>query len=223
MRGVQADRELIKCIERQGLRKIHAIILEELWSREWVESKRLLAVTNQAEYARRIRELRDEYGFDIVPKKIKGIQNYRLESRKPRFQGRKRQYLTATEKKKVILRDGITCAICGYEPSNGKANGNLQYDHKIPFKERMGETSVDNTQILCVQCNVIKRRACQKCNTEDCTGCPYAYPEQVETIHIVSLSKDSSKKLYNLAEESETTVSKIIEEIISKMPDHRER
>ncbi|MCC5628031.1 HNH endonuclease [Nostoc sphaeroides CHAB 2801] len=58
--------------------------------------------------------------------------------------------LTEEEKEQVKERDSYACLCCGV-----KAEGKLQIDHIKPFSMG-GETSVENSQTLCVICNRCK-------------------------------------------------------------------
>ncbi|MEH1919342.1 DEAD/DEAH box helicase family protein [Nostoc sp.] len=60
--------------------------------------------------------------------------------------------LTEEEKEQVKERDGYACLCCGV-----KAEGKLQIDHIKPFSMG-GETSIKNSQTLCVICNRCKGR-----------------------------------------------------------------
>ena len=107
--------ELKELIQKLGLSGTHAKILSELWKQDWVTSDRLLEITGQQEFARRVRELRSEWGFSIESSVIKDAGwSYRLLSKKPMFEKRRRKYLNDREKERVIERDGPECSICGF-------------------------------------------------------------------------------------------------------------
>jgi len=141
------------------------IILDMLWSKEWVEGIDIFRAVQQTYYDRRIRELR-ESGWQIETSGTK----YRLVSRK-KLPGNEREYPSAEQKRQVLERDKGVCQICG------TADDHIQFDHKVP-QERRGKTVVENLQLLCRTCNVEKRGVCKRCQLTTCDGCPYAYPEQ---------------------------------------------
>jgi hypothetical protein len=63
------------------LRGVYGKIITKLWSGKWATSSSLLKLTGQKYFDRRIRELRDEYGFDIESKNVFGEWSYRLVSK----------------------------------------------------------------------------------------------------------------------------------------------
>lgn len=203
-----------------NLRGVYKKILVELWTMDWVKSSHLLSVTEQKYFDRRIRELRDEFGFDIESKHIGGEWSYRLKSKSPRFSKRRRKYPNSKERENLIKRDGVKCNICGYMPPSEEIKGFLQYDHRKPFNVRNGLTSLENLQLLCSQCNVIKRRACQVCNKETCDNCPYAYPEKFGAIYLITFSKNEKEMLEKDAENVGLNVEEYIKRIVG---DHKKQ
>ncbi|MDD2717723.1 MAG: DEAD/DEAH box helicase family protein [Candidatus Wallbacteria bacterium] len=61
--------------------------------------------------------------------------------------------LTEQDKEKVLMRDGYKCLCCGAEKSR---QCRLQVDHIRPFRIS-GDTSFENSQTLCRECNAIKK------------------------------------------------------------------
>jgi hypothetical protein len=164
-------------------------ILEILWSMEWVEGAEIFRAVGQTYYDRRIRELR-ESGWQIEWQSGK----YKLISRE-KLTGNERVYPSAKQKKEIFARDMGKCQICGI------ADLTIQYDHKIPF-ERLGETIVENLQLLCRACNVEKRGACRHCELPTCDGCPYAYPELFAARLVLSLDRDTAALLKTESQET---------------------
>lgn len=202
------------------LRGVYKKILAELWPLRWVKSSRLLDLTGQKYFDRRIRELRDEFGFDIESKHQEGEWSYRLKSHTPRFPKRRRKYPTPKDRKALVERDGSRCNICGFKPPNERISGFLQYDHRVPFNERQGSTTLENLQLLCSRCNVIKRRACQVCTLKTCENCAYAYPEKFGSVHLIALSKEARTKYRDIARKKGVKVEDVIKQIIEE---HEER
>ena len=196
------------------IKGVYRKILTALWTGKWVSSNKLLSLTKQKYFDRRIRELRDEYGFDIESKHMSGGWSYCLKSKKPRFKKRRRQYFTKKQKEEVIKRDGLKCNICGFVPANGHEG--LQFDHRIPFKERQGPTTLDNLQILCAQCNIIKRRACQQCTKKSCKSCVYAYPEQLNTTYLITLSPKTQRRYDALAKSKHRNLKQLLTDAIEQ-------
>ncbi len=56
-------------------------------------------------------------------------------------------------KVQVLMRDGNRCRLCGIECNDGLHN--IQFDHIIPWSKG-GETTLDNLQVLCHDCNLAK-------------------------------------------------------------------
>ena len=156
------------------------LILERLFSQKtegndgWVTSSELLELTNQKYFDRRTRELRDETGCDLETGRFGGESAYRLNSLNL-ADVNTRLYLTATQKKALLHESGNKCAVCGTDADGDVSR--LQADHKIPLIRR-GDHNPLNWQILCLTCNVGKRRACESCAL-DCQTCPWAFPESV--------------------------------------------
>lgn len=73
--------------------------------------------------------------------------NFLLQSTPARlaYQSNDRVSIPSKVKQIVMTRDGGACVACG-------SDGNLQYDHIIPVS-RGGNSTADNLQILCSQCN----------------------------------------------------------------------
>lgn len=55
---------------------------------------------------------------------------------------------------KVLKRDNFTCIQCGASPAKEK-NIELHVDHVVPWSKD-GETTIDNLQTLCLNCNIGK-------------------------------------------------------------------
>jgi 5-methylcytosine-specific restriction endonuclease McrA len=107
------------------------------------------------EYARRIRELRDDEGMQIQSCKdrrdLKPNQ-YILVSleRAPRFTHK----IDKTTRARILERNGMTCAMCGIgagdpDPYKVGRTIRLQVDHVNPD----GPTTDENLRVLCSNCN----------------------------------------------------------------------
>lgn len=151
--------------------KAHQKILDLLASQEWVPTEKILEKTGQSNYARRIRELRDEDGWNIVTRRGAKAA-YRLESLEKGV-GHKRDYIGNKKRQQVFNRDGFVCQICKVPTSNP------QPDHKIPII-KSGTDDISNLQTTCSKCNILKKRACGVCTLSECQGCPWAFPELLE-------------------------------------------
>ena len=60
---------------------------------------------------------------------------------------------SARLKVQVLMRDGNRCRLCGVECNDGLHN--IHFDHIVPWSKG-GETTLDNLQVLCSDCNLAK-------------------------------------------------------------------
>ena len=60
---------------------------------------------------------------------------------------------SARLKVQVLMRDGNRCRLCGVECNDGLHN--IHFDHIIPWS-KVGETTLENLQVLCNDCNLAK-------------------------------------------------------------------
>ena len=56
-------------------------------------------------------------------------------------------------KVQVLMRDGNRCRLCGIECNDGLHN--IHFDHIVPWSKG-GETTLENLQVLCNDCNSAK-------------------------------------------------------------------
>lgn len=176
-------------------------VLKMLWDGKWVLGDDILKAVGQSYYDRRIRELRDEDGWDIETGWLENIKDirrpaYRLRSHY-RGQGIQRPNISAVEKRFILERDKYTCQICGSDLHDGQ--NNPQIDHKIPLL-RSGPSLTANYQAICSNCNVIKRGICKKCTLPTCDNCYLAYPEKGANNMLVNLTQAESRHLTGVAE-----------------------
>ena len=177
-----------------NLSSVKSLILETLWMagdqfpRNWVKSERLLALTKQKYFDRRIRELNDELGCDIETQYQDG-HAYRLRSALLKRKN-PRHYLTASQKKLLFKNSGYRCQVCNKVFVAGVKG--LQADHKIPLI-RGGSQEEGNWQALCNSCNVTKRSVCAGWAL-DCQQCPLAFPETLGTLVVVRIPKTLADK-----------------------------
>ncbi|PZS04628.1 MAG: HNH endonuclease [Candidatus Chloroheliales bacterium] len=123
-----------------------------------VTSEQLREIAGVSEWARRLRELRDELGYRILSHNDKASLRpgeYILESAEP---------VTATERAigssqraRILSRDGFTCQICGAtqgdpDPTNPERRLRLHVDHIQPISGG-GTNEDDNLRTLCSACN----------------------------------------------------------------------
>lgn len=94
-----------------------------------------------------IRNLRQQYGYDIENKRK---QWYKLKSLDKKPILGKRGYISKKMRYLVFERDNFICRACGRSPE--KDGVTLSPDHIVPV-EWGGETTLENLQSLCRECN----------------------------------------------------------------------
>ncbi len=118
-----------------------------------------------SEWARRVRELRDEFGYEIkshkeMPGELKPGE-YLLENPKPNPKAKERK-ISKDQYFRVLNRDGHCCLSCGRKPGDKHpTNANklikLVIDHVYPIsdaeKYNVDPYSDGNLQTLCDFCN----------------------------------------------------------------------
>ncbi len=137
------------------------LILEFLLSRvgSVVESKELQEASGwKAEWARRLRELRDEEGYQILSHKDRSDLKpgqYLLETvnRKPSFH----REISKETRALVLERNGYTCQMCGLaagdpDPFHPARTVRLSIGHIID-KSKGGDDSPGNLRAICTNCN----------------------------------------------------------------------
>ncbi len=199
----------------------HARILTVLWPGEWITIEQIMAENKgQSDTPRRIRELKKEFGFEIKQEGTGKRSKYCLGSHK--YTGeRRRKYLSKHERELLVKCEGLECNICGKTAC--KVIGNLQIDHRIPF-ERNGPSTLENSQLLCVECNVMKKRICEHCHKNNCENCAYAYPERYKNSFLLNLSPDLKSKCDKIAYEKNISLDSFIEYLISeKLEDYNKK
>ena len=158
------------------LNEVRYKIIKELWGKDsddfpkpWVSAKKLTEITEQKNADRRVRTLRDELGCDIESGYYNSQYCYRLASD---FKAKTniRKDVTVKERDEVLKKHFYKCIVCK-NPGTKK----LQIDHKVPLI-RKGTNEIENLQVLCSHCNIIKRNSCSGCK-DDCKGCALAFPE----------------------------------------------
>lgn len=110
------------------------------------------------EWARRVRELRNEDGYQILSHKDRSNlkpNQYLLETDKrvPAFS----RNISKETRARVLDRNGYTCQMCGMgagdpDPFNRSRSVRLTMGH-IVDKSKGGEDSADNLQAVCTNCN----------------------------------------------------------------------
>jgi hypothetical protein len=121
-------------------------------------TKRLRKVGGISEYARRIRELRDEEGYQIkshIDRADLKPGEYILETteRKPVIA----RMISPQLRNEILERNGFTCQLCGAgpgdpDPFNPNRKVRLHVDHVKPISQG-GTDDKDNLRVLCSACN----------------------------------------------------------------------
>lgn len=121
-------------------------------------TEQIRKVAGISEYARRIRELRDEEGFQIrthVDRADLKPGQYILETleQKPVIS----RTISPQLRNVILERNGFTCQLCGAgpgdtDPFNPNRKVRLHIDHIIPISQG-GSNNEDNLRVLCSACN----------------------------------------------------------------------
>lgn len=124
-----------------------------------LESKEIQAASGGAvEWARRVRELRNEQGYQILSHKDRSDLKpgqYLLETnkRQPAFA----RNISKETRARVLERNGYTCQMCGIgagdtDPFNPVRTIQLTMGHIID-KSKGGDDTLDNLRAVCTNCN----------------------------------------------------------------------
>lgn len=171
----------------------------------------------KANYARRIRKLIHEYGWDIERRRGTSGANddwYTRTSERATRPQRIRREVSPVLRKLIYQRDRYTCRVC-HRALEGHASLQPQCDHKVPA-ERGGASDSCNLQTLCTECNLKKRQACKHCALSSCEGCPLAYPELFATRYVVLLSESAERSLNALARTNSTSAQVTLQQIVEE-------
>jgi hypothetical protein len=161
-----------------------------------VSNEKLIKVSGQHNYARRVRELRAE-GWDIVYSA--SSTGYILRSTDKTSKNAD-AYINFKLRQKVLERDQYTCQLCGHKANEKYADGEsvkLEVDHILPLKQG-GKTVEENLWTLCSRCNAGKKSLLD-------------YPETVKNrIISVNLPDDIREKLSELSLKRGETINSLI-------------
>ncbi|MCP9471534.1 MAG: HNH endonuclease [Nitrospira sp.] len=123
-----------------------------------VTTQKIRSVGGISEYARRIRELRDEEGYQIkshVDRADLKPGQYILETleRKPVIA----RAISPQLRNEILERNGFTCQLCGAgagdpDPFNPNRKVRLHVDHIKPISQG-GTDDKENLRVLCSACN----------------------------------------------------------------------
>ena len=113
---------------------------------------------NASEWARRVRELRNEEGWQILSHKDRshlrpGQYLFETTKRVPAF----KRGISKETRSRVLERNGFTCQMCGVaagdvDPFNANRTIRLTMGH-IVDKSKGGSDTMDNLRALCTNCN----------------------------------------------------------------------
>lgn len=167
-----------------------------------VGNEKLIEVSGQHNYARRIRELRAE-GWDIVYSP--SPMGYTLRSLEKN--GKTTDvYINLKLRQKILERDQYICQLCGHKGGEKYDDGQvvrLEVDHIKPLKQG-GKTTEENLWTLCSRCNAGKKSL-------------FDYPETIKNnILSVNLSEGTRKKLSELSLKTGRTVNDLVIEAIDR-------
>lgn len=165
-----------------------------------VTNEKLIQVSGQHNYARRVRELRAE-GWDIVYSA--SPSGYILRSTEKKSKSAD-EYINLKLRQKILERDQYACQLCGHKGNEPYADGEivrLEVDHIIPLKQG-GKTVEENLWTLCSRCNAGKKSLLD-------------YPETVKNkIISLNLPDDLRAQLGDLSLKRGETINQVLLQII---------
>jgi 5-methylcytosine-specific restriction endonuclease McrA len=112
----------------------------------------------KSNYARRLRKIVSEYGWDIESRRQSDGANddwYIRRSDGPVRPQRIRREVPKEKREKIYKRDGYVCRICRSTTDRDRGDLVPTCDHKIPA-DRGGSPAAENLQTLCTRCNLKK-------------------------------------------------------------------
>ena len=169
---------------------------------ELVTNAKLIEVSGQHNYARRLRELRAE-GWDVVYSQSPMGYVLRSTTKKDKDTD---VYINLKLRQKVLERDRYTCQLCGYKAGETYPDGEpvrLEVDHIKPLKQG-GKTVEENLWTLCSRCNAGKKSLLD-------------YPETIKNkILSVNLTEEARKILSELSLKTGRTVNDLVVEAIDR-------
>lgn len=151
-------------------------------------------------YARRIRKIVSEYGWDIERRRGTNGANddwYTRKSDGPVKIAFLRREVIPSARVQIYKRDGWVCQACHTDVSLSQDLTRAQCDHKIPA-ERGGPSISSNLMTLCLRCNLKKRQTCKHCTLPSCDACPLAFPENFDDQIVMRVSKEVGRRLRDL-------------------------
>lgn len=172
----------------------------------------------KSNYARRIRKIVSEYGWDIRTERGADGANddwYTRYSDGPIRPQRIRYEVPKDTRKAVYARDRWKCGLCGVAVDESSPVARPQCDHKIP-SDRGGSSRKDNLQTLCTRCNLKKRQECASCVLSTCQGCPYAYPESFGGTFVLTLDRAAAQRIEAAALDAGVSAHALIESIVRR-------
>lgn len=200
----------------EKLSSVKKLILHLLENGTWVSSKQLLKETNQKYFDRRIRELRDELGYDIETSFIDGEPHYRLRSNERR-EIKARTYLSSSQKRIFLEKNEKVCALC---KKTGVVGKDLFFDHRRPLIKN-GSGNIENFQLLCSDCNNQKRSLCKNC-VYNCNNCYFAFPEKFPKPVFVRAEKlENLDILISEAKSRNLSIEEYLVALLNKIIDYK--
>jgi predicted restriction endonuclease len=126
-----------------------------------IDTHELKEVGGISEYARRIRELRDLEGMQILTHKDRhdlkpGQYILVSQERLPKLSSA----ISPQLRSEILERNGYTCQLCGAgpgdrDPFNPKRKVRLHIDHILPLSQG-GSDKPENLRVLCSTCNQVR-------------------------------------------------------------------
>ncbi|MFI5494397.1 HNH endonuclease [Actinoplanes sp. NPDC051859] len=186
-----------------------------------IHRSQIEAAYRRSNYARRIRKIVSEYGWDIERRRGSNGANddwYVRRSDGPIRPQQIRYEVPRAVRLKVYERDRWVCALCHGSVDVDRAADKPQCDHKVPA-ERGGGSDLANLQTLCVRCNLKKRQSCKTCTLTECRGCPLAFPEEHHDFFVVQLSAKAAGMVRDRSNQTGVAPEAFIARVLEELPD----
>ena len=188
---------------------------------QWVRADELARRYGNREYARRLRKVKHEYGWDIDTERRGSGANDDWVIRRSDGPVRPQHHRKEVPKAKrltIYARDGSTCQLCGSYVGEGQDVDQPTVDHKIP-QQRGGPTTDANLQTVCTRCNQKKRSECKNCRKQSCFDCPWAFPEKFVGRLVLNLSERATAALRAESRQTGQPEPVIVNELLERMHD----
>jgi len=187
----------------------------------WYSAQRITELTGYRHPNRAITDVR-QHGYEVESRIVrtadgKNIVEWRLVSKTPIGQLKRRASLSKSETDAIFRRDNYTCALC-----RTKYDADfLRVDHREPVSRSLRGNAFSKDepnwmrrfQTLCQICNYEKREICKKCTRDACLGCELYEPEKYGGL-MLRLESEALGRFAKKAQESSVSLQELMRRIL---------